>query len=70
MRRNTAHSRRSCPSQELKRKQFEQQRKQVVKDVRLSAYTAEADLKVGCTVLPVLVACTDLFSLNKFQPLS
>ena len=35
------------PRQELKKKQFEQQRKQAAKDVRLSAYTAEADLKVG-----------------------
>ena len=33
--------------QELKKKQFEQQRKQAAKDIRLSAYTAEADLKVG-----------------------
>lgn len=34
-------------AQELKKKQFEQQRKQAAKDIRLSAYTAEADLKVG-----------------------
>ena len=33
--------------QELKKKLFEQQRKQAAKDIRLSAYTAEADLNVS-----------------------
>ena len=34
-------------AQELKKRQIEQQRKQAAKDIRLSAYTAEADLNVS-----------------------
>ncbi len=44
--------------QELKKKQSEQQRKQAAKDIRLSAYTAEADLNVSLSPTAGCALCS------------
>ena len=53
--------------QELKKKQIEQQRKHAAKDVRLSAYTAEADLKVSRDEPHALSSCCRIVWSRRFH---